>query len=92
MQLIHDWEVEVLALFYQCLYSCKLREDGEDKLWWVPSCKGVSRLSFSIELSQPTGPYPFLGRVFGDQRLLREWRFLRERPLEVRSSPWITLR
>jgi hypothetical protein len=38
--LIHDWEVEVLASFYRCLYFCKLREDGGDKLWWVPSCKG----------------------------------------------------
>jgi hypothetical protein len=38
-RLIHDWEVEVLASFYQCLYSCKLREDGDNKLW-VPSRKG----------------------------------------------------
>jgi hypothetical protein len=38
-RLIHDWEVEVLAAFYRCLYSCKLREDGKDKLWWVPSRK-----------------------------------------------------
>jgi hypothetical protein len=40
LRLIHDWEVEVLASFYHCLYSCKLREDGGDKLWWVPSRKG----------------------------------------------------
>jgi hypothetical protein len=39
-RLIHDWEVEVLASFYWCLYSCKLREDGRDKLWWTPSRKG----------------------------------------------------
>ena len=36
----HDWEVEVLVSLYRCLYSCKLSEDGEDKLWWVPSRKG----------------------------------------------------
>jgi hypothetical protein len=40
-RLIHDWEVEVLASFYPCLYSCKLREDGEEKLWWVPLCKRI---------------------------------------------------
>jgi hypothetical protein len=39
-RLMHDWKVEVLASFYRCLYSCKLREDGEDKLRWVPSRKG----------------------------------------------------
>jgi hypothetical protein len=53
--------------------------------------RGVSRLSPSIEPYRPTGPFPFLGRAFGDQRLLREWRFLRGRLLGVRFSPWITL-
>jgi hypothetical protein len=38
-----------VASFYRGLYSCKLREDGEDKLWWAPSHNGVLRLSLSIE-------------------------------------------
>ena len=42
-RLIHDWEVEELALFYSCLYACKLRGDGKDKLWWLPSRKGIFR-------------------------------------------------
>jgi hypothetical protein len=49
--------------------------------------KGFLRLSLSIKPSRPTSKFPFLGRVFGDQRLLREWRFLRGRPLVIRSSP-----
>jgi hypothetical protein len=53
--------------------------------------RGVSRLSPSIELSQPTGQFPFLGRVFGDERLFREWCFLHGWPPVVRSSLWITL-
>jgi hypothetical protein len=39
--LIHDWEVEELASFYRCLYAFKLRGEGIDKLWWVPSRKGL---------------------------------------------------
>ena len=58
-QLIHDWEVEVLASFYRCLYSCKMRENGEDKLWWVPSRKGIFEVkSFYRVLSAP-GPLSF---------------------------------
>jgi hypothetical protein len=40
-RLSHDWEVEVLASFYKCLYDCKLRGVGADKLWWLHSRKGV---------------------------------------------------
>jgi hypothetical protein len=36
----HDWEVDVLASFFTLLYSIRLDCDGEDKLWWSPSCKG----------------------------------------------------
>jgi hypothetical protein len=40
IHLVHDWEVGVLASFNLILYSQKLRREGEDKLWWAPSCKG----------------------------------------------------
>ena len=38
--LVHDWELEVLASFYTLLYSHRMRREGEDKIWWVPSRKG----------------------------------------------------
>jgi hypothetical protein len=40
-RLIHDRKVEVLALFYRCLYACKMRGVGDDKLWWLPLRKGI---------------------------------------------------
>jgi hypothetical protein len=49
------------------------------------------RLSLSIEFSRPLGLFPFLGRAYGNLRLLQEWRFLRERLLVVRFLLWITL-
>jgi hypothetical protein len=52
--------------------------------------RGFLRLSLSIEFSRPLGPFLFLGRAFGDLRLLREI-FLHERLLVVRFLLWITL-
>jgi hypothetical protein len=86
--LIHNWEVEVLASFYNCLYSYKLRGIGEDKLWWVPSSKGAFEVSSFYQVLL-LGPFRFLGKAFGEQRLRLEWRFLLGRPLEVRSPPLI---
>jgi hypothetical protein len=40
-RLIQDWEVGDLAAFYKCLYENKIRGEGRDKLWWMPSSKGV---------------------------------------------------
>jgi hypothetical protein len=63
-RLIHEWEVEVevLASFYSCLYSYKLRE-GEDKLWWVPSRKGVFevRSFYRVLSSLGSPPFPWKG-------------------------------
>jgi hypothetical protein len=32
IQLVHDWELKVLASFYTLLYSHRMRREGEDKL------------------------------------------------------------
>jgi hypothetical protein len=37
----HDWEVDAFALFFRVLYLARMRWEGEDKLWWVPSKRGL---------------------------------------------------
>jgi hypothetical protein len=54
-RLIHDWEVGELASFYKCLYDCKLRGEGNDKLWWVPSCKGHFEVKSFYRMLSPRG-------------------------------------
>jgi hypothetical protein len=57
--LIHDWEVEVFASFYSCLYSYKFRGVGEDKLWWVPLNKGAFEVSSFYQVLSSHGPLSF---------------------------------
>jgi hypothetical protein len=58
-RLIHDWEVEVLASFYRCLYSYKFRGVGEDKLWWVPLSEGAFKVSSFYRVLSSHGSLPF---------------------------------
>jgi hypothetical protein len=62
-RLVHDWEVEVLASFYSCLYSYKFRGIGEDKLWWIPSSKGVFEVSsfYRVISSHGSPSFPWKG-------------------------------
>jgi hypothetical protein len=48
-----------VASFYRCLYSCKLRGKGEDKLWWVPSCKGKFEVKSFYRVLSPRGSTSF---------------------------------
>jgi hypothetical protein len=90
-RLFHDWEVEELALFYKCLYTCKLRGVGKDKLWRLPSSKGMFEVKSFYRALSPRGPPSSLGRVFGDPRLLLEWRFLFGEQFGIRSLLWTIL-
>jgi hypothetical protein len=58
-RLIHDWEVDELALFYRCLYACKLRGDGKDKLWWMPSRKGIFEVKSYYRALSPRWSFSF---------------------------------
>jgi hypothetical protein len=58
-RLIHDWEVDVLASFYSCLYLFKFRGHLEDKLWWIPSSKGFFEVSTFYRVLSPPGSISF---------------------------------
>jgi hypothetical protein len=58
-RLIHDWEVEVLTLFYRCLYDCKMRGVGDDKLWWLPLCKGIFKVKSFYQAISSFGSFSF---------------------------------
>lgn len=36
-----EWEVDVFVSFFRVLYLVRVRQKGEDKLWWVPSKKSL---------------------------------------------------
>jgi hypothetical protein len=40
----HDWEVDVFASFFQVLHSATMSRDRADRLYWVPSKKGVFKV------------------------------------------------
>jgi hypothetical protein len=48
-----------LASFYRCLYDCKLRGEGIDKLCWVPSHKGLFEVKSFYRALSPRGSYSF---------------------------------
>jgi hypothetical protein len=58
-RLIHDWEVGELASFYKSLYDCKLQGEGKDKLWWVPSRKGLFEVKSFYRALLPRGQVSF---------------------------------
>ena len=51
----------MLASFYTLLYSHRLRREGEDKISWVPSCKGKFdvRSFYNILAIKDTSPFPW---------------------------------
>jgi hypothetical protein len=48
-----------LVSFYRCLYACKLRGEGIDKLWWVPSRKGLFEVKSYYRALSPRRSFSF---------------------------------
>jgi hypothetical protein len=57
----HDWEVDVFASFFNLLHSFRMRQEGEDKLRWVPSKrrKFDVRLFYNILIAHDSTPFPW---------------------------------
>jgi hypothetical protein len=83
-RLVHDWKVETLASFYSCLYAYKLRGVGEDKLWWIPSSKGVFEVSSFYRVLSPHGTTPFPWKGIWRTKVLMNTRNTTKR---LRSLP-----
>jgi hypothetical protein len=45
---VHDWEVEAFASFFRVLYLARVRQEREDKLWWLHSKKGLFGVNPSL--------------------------------------------
>jgi hypothetical protein len=61
IRMVHDWEVYVIASFYLSFYSQRHQRKGEDKLWWIPSCKGKFdvRSFYKRIASKESSPFPW---------------------------------
>ncbi|KAG7951268.1 hypothetical protein I3843_13G157100 [Carya illinoinensis] len=44
-QAAQDWEICVFFDFFNLLYSSEVRDVGSDKMFWVPSKKGIQPLN-----------------------------------------------
>jgi hypothetical protein len=56
----HDWEVGVFVSFIQVLHSVTLRRGSEDKLWWVPSKRGIFKVKlFFCSLCSEGSHFPW---------------------------------
>ena len=83
--------MDVLASFFNLLYSYRVRREGIDKLWWAPITKGYSMLAPFTGFLHVMMVFIFLRRVFGEPRFLWEWLFSLRRQPQERSLPWTTL-
>ena len=73
---IHDWEVDAVTGFFQKLQTVSIRMGSQDKLWWIPSKKGIFKVKIYSEHCPMQKVAVFLGRVCGGPSLPPGLRFL----------------
>jgi hypothetical protein len=58
---IQDWEMDVISLFFELLYSCKISRGNADCIWWFPSKKGIFEVKsfYKILSSLATEVFPW---------------------------------
>jgi hypothetical protein len=58
---MHDWELEFFTSFFDKLYSIKLRQNGIDKLYWIPSKIGrfEVRTFYNVLIPDDNTPFPW---------------------------------
>jgi hypothetical protein len=46
IKLVHDWEVELVTLFFNLLLCLRLSQAGVDRMCWIPSKRQRFEISF----------------------------------------------
>jgi hypothetical protein len=59
----NDWQVVVFVLFFNLLYSVRVRREGEDKLWWTHSKKSLFVVSSFYSVLVYSDDIPFHGKI-----------------------------
>jgi hypothetical protein len=37
IKLVQNWKVELVTEFFNVLYYLRMRQDGAESIWWIPS-------------------------------------------------------
>jgi hypothetical protein len=68
---VHDWELDFFFSFFEKLYSVNLKQDGVDKLCWIPSKRGLFDVRSFYNVLIPHDNTAFLWRCWQNKAPLR---------------------
>jgi hypothetical protein len=67
---VQYWEVDNFASFFQVLHSARVNRGCEDKLWWIPSKRGLFKVKLFYSSLACLKGAALLGGVCGGLRFL----------------------